>query len=309
MLYYVCIHDGFVLYIYNIVTVCALDHSCLTPWIPRMDQAARCGLSCAYTWPRSRRCHLIGGEVSPNLTHCHSGYMGYESNLTQIGPETWHFGGSQFRLSTEIKIAKSEILSFPKHFSLCMCCSNQWLNKFSSNMVKYVKCYDLIQFQKQRLKAPLSWEWLKHPIFSPLNNGMHIPFLSQGTFSLPTRCFINSQWGASKLWQLNGLISKGMDLLQGAVQGGDIPKLVQASPVSIVREVVVQHVVPSQGIHLEIGHEIAPARHCKVTMKGCWGDLLRIGVGKLLNITETCTYTSIYIIVCVYIYIYDYIYI
>ena len=135
---------------------------------------------------------------------------------------------------------------------------------------------------------------------------MHIPFLSQGTFSLPTRCFINSQWGASKLWQLNGLISKGMDLLQGAVQGGDIPKLVQASPVSIVREVVVQHVVPSQGIHLEIGHEIAPARHCKVTMKGCWGDLLRIGVGKLLNITETCTYTSIYIIVCVY--IYDYIY-
>ena len=190
-----------------------------------------------------------------------------------------------------------------------MCCSNQWLNKFSSNMVKYVKCYDLIQFQKQRLKAPLSWEWLKHPIFSPLNNGMHIPFLSQGTFSLPTRCFINSQWGASKLWQLNGLISKGMDLLQGAVQGGDIPKLVQASPVSIVREVVVQHVVPSQGIHLEIGHEIAPARHCKVTMKGCWGDLLRIGVGKLLNITETCTYTSIYIIVCVYIWLYIYKYV
>lgn len=32
--------------------------------------------------------------------------MGYESNLTQIGPETWHFGGSQFRLCTEIKNCK-----------------------------------------------------------------------------------------------------------------------------------------------------------------------------------------------------------
>ena len=32
--------------------------------------------------------------------------MGYDSNLTQIGPETWHFGGSQFRLSTEIKNCK-----------------------------------------------------------------------------------------------------------------------------------------------------------------------------------------------------------
>ena len=100
MLYYVCIHDGFVLYIYNIVTVCALDHSCLTPWIPRMDQAARCGLSCAYTWPRSRRCHLIGGEVS-RLTIAIADTWDM-SQIWPTGPQTLHFGGSQFRLSTEI---------------------------------------------------------------------------------------------------------------------------------------------------------------------------------------------------------------